>query len=283
MKGKISYIWSIAFAMIIIGCIPDDLPVGKIPQLKSKIVVSSHITSDQSLVIFLTKSVGALDASDDSDIQELIDQITINDALVIVSGNNVSDTLELIDQGLYATASLPLTVGETYHLLVQSPTMGSVTSETVVKGQVVFESLEGNIYDTGYDTLAELRYSFQDPVGRNFYMVNVQRITRDYEPEDFLNPRIFTSLLHDSHFDQQLHTEDLKVFGGRDFMPGDTLGVFLSNISEDYHDFIEVRLDSRYNFADFLGEPANYPTNVQGGLGFFNLYIPDVRILTLGE
>ena len=269
--------------LAMVSCLPEPLPVGNIPQLESKIVVSSQITSDQSVLIFLTRSIGALDASDESELEELLDQITINDALVIISGNAGSDTLLFIGDGVYTSTSLSLEPGQEYELLVESPTMGTVTSATTVKTQVSFESLEGNIYNTGYDTLAHLQYSFTDPSGRNFYMINVQRITTDYEPDDFLNPRIFTSLLHDASFDQQLYADEMKVFGGRDYQPGDTLGVFLSNISEDYYDFMEARLDSRFNLSDFLGEPANYPTNVNGGLGFFNLHIPDVRILILEE
>lgn len=281
MKRLNTSLWIAVIMMT--SCIPDPLPVDSIPQLHSKIVVSSQVTSNQSVIIFLTKSIGALDASDDTDIEDLLDLITINDATVVIKNNTATYTLDFVGEGVYSGTSIPLTEGVEYELVVTSPSMGTATSTTTVKGQVRFESLEGNIYDTGYDTLAHLRYSFRDPAGENFYMINVQRITSEYEPEDFLNPRIFTNLLRDNLFSQQLHTDELKVFGGRDYVPGDTLGVFLSNISEDYHDFIEVRLDSRYNFADFLGEPANYPTNVEGGLGFFNLYIPDVRILTLGE
>jgi hypothetical protein len=87
----------------------------------------------------------------------------------------------------------------------------------------------------------------------------------------------------DKNFDGQLRANELKVFMRRDFVPGDTLVIFLSNISEEYYKFIQLRLDSRFNFAEFLGEPANYPTNIKGGLGFFNLYIPHVEILILND
>ena len=267
----------------VISCIPDPLPVGDIPQLKSKIVVSSQMTSDESIAIFLTKSIGALDANDDSDLQELLDQIAINDAVVTIYNDSFSETLTFSGDGVYTSASISFVEGEEYNLLVESQSMGTVTSKTTVKTQVLFESLEGNIYDTGYDTLAQIRYSFIDPAGKNYYMLNVQRITTDYEVDDFLNPRVFTNLLQDEDFDEQFYFDEMKVFGGRDYMPGDTIGVFLSNITKDYYDFMELRLDSRYNFADFLGEPANYPSNVKGGLGYFNLYIPDVRILVLDE
>lgn len=273
------------FAIIFLSlasCIPDPLLMDEIPQLKPKIVVSTQMATNQTVAIFLTKSIGALDASDDTDIEQLLEQIVINDAQVVIYNDSFADTLLFTGNGVYVSAAIDFEEGDEFKLSIESPSMGKVSSITHVKGQVNFESIEGSIYDTGYDTLAEIRYSFDDPAGRNFYMVNVQRITSEAEPDDFLNPRIFTSLMHDATFDQQTYFEELKVLGGRDFVPGDTLGVFLSNISEEYYDFMKVRLDSRYNFADFLGEPANYPTNVVGGLGYFNLYIPDLRIVILG-
>lgn len=266
-----------------ISCIPEPLSVDEIPQLKPKIVVSSQMGPEQTVVIFLTKSIGALEANEDSDVESLLEQIVINDARVIISSNSFTDTLIFAGSGVYASVSIDFVDGEKYTLSVESPTMGKVTAETEVKSRVPFESLEGSIYDTGYDTLAELRYSFNDPAGRNFYMVNVQRVTSELEVDDFLNPRLFTSLMDDASFDEQRYYEELKVLAGRDFIPGDTLGVFLSNISETYYNFMQLRLDSRFSFADFLGEPANYPSNVTGGLGYFNLHIPDVRILVLNE
>jgi hypothetical protein len=55
----------------------------------------------------------------------------------------------------------------------------------------------------------------------------------------------------------------------------------LASISKPYYDFLKVRSDNRFSFVEFAGEPINYPTNVQGGYGFFNLHTPDVRIFVL--
>lgn len=267
----------------IIGCLPEPLSVDGIPQLKPKIVVSTQLTTDQSLVILLTKSVGALEASDDSDPEELLNQIAINDASVTLHHDDLTYTLTFVSNGLYASTQIPLQAGDDYTLLVESPTMGTVRASTVVHGKVSFDFLDANIFDNGYDTLAEVSYGFTDPVGENFYMFNVQRLTNDVDPEDLLNPEIFIELLNDKPFEGTEYFTRERIVARRDFIPGDTIGVFLSNISEEYFNFMKVRADSRFNFSEFLGEPANYPSNVEGGLGFFNLYIPDVRIVELTE
>lgn len=275
---------AIGFALcMLIGCLPDPLAVDGVPQLRPQIVVSSQVIADQSVVILLTKSVGALEADDDSDIEALLEQIAINDAIVILSSRDFLDTLTWSEQGTYSSVAVPLTAGTEFTLSVKSPSMGSVTATTTVFAKVSFESLEARLYDNGYDTLAEVSFSFNDPPGENFYMFNVQRITQELDVEDLLNPRLFTELFEFHQGDGQLRHANLRVYAGRDFMPNDTLAFFLANVSEQYHSFIKQRQDSRFNFADFLGEPANYPTNITGGLGFFNLYLPDVRILRLEE
>ena len=268
---------------LLISCLPEPLPVDEVPQLKPKIVVSTQLTSDQSLVILLTKSVGALEASEDSDPEELLDQIAVDDASVTLHHADLTYSLTRVSSGLYTSGQIPLEAGDEYTLLVESPTMGTVRASTIVQGKVSFDFLEAQIFYTGYDTLAEVFYGFNDPVGKNFYMFNFQRITSDVEPEDILNPELFTALLNDRSFEGNGYSTQERIVARRDFVPGDTVGIFLSNISKEYFDFMQVRIDSRFNFSDFLGEPANYPSNVEGGLGFFNLYIPDVRILELKE
>lgn len=264
-----------------VSCLPEPLAVDGVPQLKPKIVVSTHVTSDQSLAILLTKSVGALEASEDSDPEALISQVAINDATVTLHHDDITYSLIPLGSGLYTSGQIPLEAGDEYTLIVESTTMGSISATTHVQGMVPFDLLDAQIYDNGYDTLAEITYLFEDPVGKNFYMLNVQRITDDVEPEDMLNPDIHITLMNDKSFEGKEYFSRERILASRDFMPGDTVGIFLSNISEEYFDFMQVRVDSRFNFSDFLGEPANYPSNVEGGLGFFNLYIPDVRILQL--
>jgi hypothetical protein len=58
---------------------------------------------------------------------------------------------------------------------------------------------------------------------------------------------------------------------------GDTIAVSLSNINEEYYRFMKLRIDNRLSFVEFISEPVNYPSNVIGGKGYFNLYLPDVH------
>ena len=44
---------------------------------------------------------------------------------------------------------------------------------------------------------------------------------------------------------------------------------------------MQLRVNNKFGPLEFIGEPLNYPTNVVGGRGYFNLYVPDVRFFIL--
>lgn len=272
-----------ALAVVVPSCIPDPLSLEGIPVVKPQIVVSTQIIPDQSLVVLLTKTFGALDASGDSDPQDLLDQIAVNDALVVISGPESIDTLLSLGNGVYGGLVIPFQGGESYSLYIRSETLGEVTAVTTVAPQVTFDDIEAELYYNGFDdTLAQITHAFVDPAGKNWYMLNVQEVEQEDWMENLLNPRAFTRLLEDISFENEKFQETFRVFP-QDFSPGDTIAVSLSNIDKAYYDFIKMRLDNRFSFVEYLGEPVNYPSNVQGGKGFFNLYVPDVRIFVLEE
>ena len=270
--------WTAVLLLVLSACIPEPLEVDNLPTVQSQIVISSQIIPDQTLVVLLTRTIGALDASDDSDPEDLLEQISVNDAVVFLDGPAGSDTLLALGDGLYGGLVIPLEEGEQYTLRVESETLGEVSATTTVQPQVRFEDLSASLYYNGFnDTLAQITYSITDPAPKNWYMLNVQEVEREDIVENLINPRAFTKLLDDDEFHGSAHSEQFRVFP-RDYQPGDTIAVTLSNISGDYYQFMKLRLDNRFSLVQFLGEPVNYPTNVVGGKGFFNLYVPDVRI-----
>jgi hypothetical protein len=267
--------------MIFTACLPDPLAVDGLPVLKPQIVVSTQMIPDESLVVLLTKSFGALDASDDSDPQEVLDVIAVNDAVVSITGPNSIDTLLFLENGIYGGIAIDFIAGEEYTLKVNSVSLGEVSSTTTVLPQVIFEEIEATLYFDGFDdTLAQVSYRIQDLPEKNWYMLNVTEVDTDDIEEQLLNPRTFSRLIDDADFASPNYEELFRVFP-QEFDKGDTIAVSMSNISREYYDFIEMRLDNRFSLVEFLGEPVNYPSNVKGGKGFFNLYVPDIRFIVL--
>ena len=263
------------------GCLPEPLDVKGLPVVKPQIVVSTQIIPDQSVIVLLTKTFGALDASDDSDPEALLDQIAVNDATVTITGPQGDYELEFLDHGVYGGLVIPFESGESYELHVSSESLGEVSAVTTVKPLVSFDDIKAELFFNGYDdTLAQITYRLSDAAEQNWYMLNVQEVERQDVVENLLNPRAFTRLLDDEDFNGEVHQETFRVFP-RDYIPGDTIAVSLSNISKEYYDFMELRVENRYSFIEYLSEPVNYPSNVKGGKGFFNLYVPDVEFFVL--
>jgi hypothetical protein len=271
----------ISLTLVTASCVPDPLEVNNIPLVEQKIVVSSQLIPGQSVAVLLTKSVGALEANEDQDFEALIEQIAVTDAEVSISGEQgTTQQLTHIGNGIYGAVGLLLEQGNAYTLKVSSPTMGEVQATTTVQSFQPFASADARLYVTGDDTLARVNYVINDPPGKNFYMVNAQRIRRRNYQERLINPPLTTALISDASRDGEALSDQFTVFL-RNTNKGDTLALFLANVSEDYYRFAQIRQDTRFGFIEFISEPINYPTNVKGGLGYFNLYLPDGRLFIL--
>ncbi len=122
-------------------------------------------------------------------------------------------------------------------------------------------------------------YSLNDPQGKNFYMISVHRFSRKQNVSDLLNPRIVTRLTDDAKFHGTHFEESFKTLFQR-FSAGDSIAVVMASVNEDYYEFLKIRND-RFRFSDFSSEPFNYPSNVKGGYGFFNLHAQDIRVFVM--
>ncbi|MFY8036687.1 MAG: DUF4249 domain-containing protein [Cyclobacteriaceae bacterium] len=272
--------WMLLMLAVLSSCIPSPLTVDNIEQLKPKIVVSTQVAPAGTLIVLITRSIGALDAGRGSDPQTLISQITLDSAEVVLKHNGITDILPDLGNGLYGNVNLNLVPGQDYELIVKTKELGEVSAVTQLKAQVPFATVNASLYNSIYDSLAQVSYSLQDPQGPNWYMINVQKYSQANQITSYLNPRVFTRLVRDSIYDGKIVQEEFKVLF-RKFSKGDTVAVFLSNISEEYYGFLKARNDRRYNLSAFASEPLNFNSNVKGGLGYFNLHVPDARIFVL--
>ncbi|MBL7857718.1 MAG: DUF4249 domain-containing protein [Cyclobacteriaceae bacterium] len=261
-------------------CIPEPLSVNGLPVLEPKVVVSSQVIPGTGLVVFVSRTIGALDASENSDPQELIEQIAITDAIVILINDEGRDTLENLGSGFYGGIHTGFEDNEVYELVIENTAFGRVTASTTVMPWVPFDAVTADIIYNEFDSLARITYTLSDPPQENFYMINVQRFSATQELTSLVNPRIFTRLLLDKGFAGEQYTETFNVLF-QEFRPGDSIAVSLTNISKPYYDYLELRNNSRFGFSEFASEPINFPSNVEGGLGWFNLHTPDIRLFEL--
>jgi len=267
-------------AIVVVGCLPEPLPVEDIPKLESKLVISSQMLPRQGLTIVVTKSLGALDAGSDSDPQAVLEQIVVDDAVVTLHYSDRVDTLINVGSGVYEDLTVAWHQDISYTLNVKTESLGEVSSATELVTPVPFDSVHVRLVYSSLDSLLQVNYTLTDPPGKNYYVVSVQGFSNLQDLSSLLNPTIFNHLIEDTEFDgREMHGEFTTFFPR--FSRGDSIAVFLSTVSPEYFTFLQLRNDDEYNLATFASEPLRYPTNVQGGYGFFNLHVPNVRLFRL--
>src|SRR5690606_28916904 len=107
------------------SCIPQPLEVRDLPAPKQEIVVSTQVIPDTTLIVLLTRTIGALDASDNTDFEDLLDKIAVNDAVVMLEGPLRTDTLDFVGSGIYVAPGVVFRAGEHYTLTIKSEAMGT--------------------------------------------------------------------------------------------------------------------------------------------------------------
>ncbi|MFM8832595.1 MAG: DUF4249 domain-containing protein [Cytophagales bacterium] len=280
MKKILQALSVVLAAVTAVSCIPKPLPIDDIASLQPKVTVSSQLLPGNALLVLITKSVSALEAGWGSDPEDVINKAAISDAEVTLSIDDALVTLPSLGSGLYGNIAIDLVPNRDYMLTVKSPELGEVYAITQVKPAITFRTVQARLDKSQFDSTARISYSLQDPPGPNWYMVNVQKFSQSQQITSLLNPRIFTHLRSDSAADGKILEEDFKVLFRR-YKAGDTVAVTMANISKEYYQFLKARFDRRYSAGAFATEPLNYKSNVENGLGFFNVCLPDARVFVL--
>lgn len=272
---------SLLCAVLFASCVPEPLDVDGLVFPETQIVVSSMILPDESVAVLLTRSIGALEASEESDPRKLIADIAINDANVTLMVNDSVYRLKLLQDGVYQGSGIPLAQGSECHLEVVSPVFGKVTATTVVQAPIYFDTVNAVPYANEYNHYwAQVTYTIQDPPSENYYLLNVQEARRKDLVENILKPEAYTRQLEDKSFNAQEFSEGFRAMN-KNFYPGDSIEVSLSNVSLDYFNYVTLRLENKLELVEIFSEPIHYPTNVRGGRGFFTLHLTDVRVIVL--
>lgn len=282
MARKPLFATTVALAAgVLISCVPEPLDVEQLDFPETKIVVSSMILPDRSVAVLLTTSIGALEASQESDPRKLIGDIAINDADVTLTINDSVYRLNLLQDGVYQGIGIPLVAGRECHLRVASNEYGVVTASTIVQAPIYFDTVNAIPYVNEYnDYWAQVSYTIKDPPAPNYYLLNVQEAKRKDLVENILKPEAYTRQVEDKGFDAGEFSEQFRAMNKK-FYPGDSIEVSLSNVSLDYFNYVTLRLENKLDLVEVFSEPIYYPTNVKGGRGFFTLHLTDARVIVL--
>ena len=267
----------------LVGCIPEPHDL-TLEEAETKLVISSQVIPNQVMIVTVSKSFGALSFSNEEDsvTQELLDQLLVTGARVTIAYNGVTDTLWSVSgvPGVYVSVNTPQYLNTQYHLEVHDPATGlSVTSDAEMLERAFLDTIyadTGVVADVPY---VDMTVKFQDLVGDNWYMVNIYSNENDalQQGSPFtLSDDIATEtvLISDKEFSTSQIETTTRLFD----WTNDTMYVSLSNISQEYYDYLNLRKKGENFFTSVVKEPISYPSNVNGGYGYFTTHYPNTRI-----
>lgn len=280
----------LSFLLILISCRPEPLLIS-VPQLESKIVVSSQVVPPNVLLISLSQSFSALQSVEDDSTGDILNQIILKNAAVSLNYAGREDSLLEIDNGFYIGLDIEAIVGSTYQLKVTDSIGRSVSAQTILLPEVEFDSIRPLVERLPEDTIVRIQYSLIDQAGPNWYMLNyysnvsnddssftVSNILGQGNPDGYLG----TDLISDQEFAPDGTFRNERVFFNLD-ADSSVVAISIANISEEYYNYLVLRERAGNIFSQIVSEPINYPTNVEGGLGFFTLHYPSFRFFAISD
>lgn len=287
---KLNYIYIVLCLLVFSQCQPPPLDL-KLDEFEPGVVVASQVLPGEVMFIGLTRSFTALSNAGNNGGGDSADfaNILVDSARVTITHNGDIDTLVKLAPGLFASIKTLDDPGTIYTLNVHDYGLGkSVSATAEMLAKVEFDTIYPVVTKAPEDTSVVFKAEFTDnPSERNFYMINIysrhvldEGLDLNSFFENGSNKVETTRIFSDQDLTSGLNKLDIDVSGAN---VTDSIAVALSNISEEYYDFLKKREKGSNIFAKATNEPINYQTNVKDGYGFFTTHFPDVHYFDLNE
>lgn len=264
------------------GCRPKPLKIN-VESAPEKLVVFTHLIPEQYMIITLSKSFSVLDGINEINVSSLL----VSGATVQVKFNNQTFDFIEINPGIYLSYNEAYEYNQEYELVISSGDH-VVTSKTVMLQKTDFTNCLPQIDKSPADTNIFMNVAFNDiPDKPNWYMINFYAKTNIYSNMDGVNyfengknVTLQTILVSDKEF-AGTYSNKVKLEG---ISPQDSVVVTLSNINEQYFNYLKIRSSNGGNILNQLNmEPISHPSNITNGYGFFNAHFPDIKYFDLSQ
>lgn len=277
---KTLLIVSAFIAMTFASCLPPTIDIDVEPAPPT-LCIASLVLGNNGVVVGLTRSYSPLERPPESDTlsDDLMEQILVTGATVTISYGAQTDTLTELAPGIYSNIFTTITEGETYTLRAVDPQMNlSVYAVTTMRPDVALDTVYPFIVRNNPDTMVYFHYKLRDNTSiGNYYVINfIKKVQGD---SAFDINSIFAAgsnevltefeLLDDQAFENGILEKDVRIFSAG---PTDTVAVTVSEISKGYYEFLSALKRSSSIFNQLTGEPITYPSNVEGGHGYFTMH-----------
>lgn len=285
--GQKLALWLFPFAMLTIqlSCVPEDLLIEVAPA-KPQMVISSQVIPGGTMVVFVTRSFSALEGNDDSLSSAFLDKIIVENAEASITFNGTEELLEPIEDvaGIYVSDSgLDFENSEIRLDVFDPSTNESIHATTRVLPRISPDSVAFFEHIEDKDTTHSIYFSFTDPQDiDNWYALNV------FDPGSFAegissnplsfvgedNGTFYEELITDQLFEKPVFEKTIEL---EELIRSDTIAFLFTNISEGYFRFLDSRQRTGGIISSATSEPINHPTNIVGGLGYFNAQNPSIK------
>lgn len=275
-------------AVFAASCLPPSIDIDVTPA-PPKLCIASLVLGNNGIVVGLTRSYSPLEKNPDADTltDDLVEQILVSGATVTISYGAQTDTLYEVAPGVYSNLLTTITEGETYTLRAYDPQMNlSAQAVTVMRPDVEPDTVYPYIVRDA-DTMVFFHYKLRDNTAtENYYVINFIKKVQGDSAFDINNVfaagsnEVLTEfeLLDDQTFQNGVLEEDVHIFSAGQH---DTVAISVSEISKGYYEFLTAMKRSSSIFNQLTGEPITYPSNVEGGHGYFTMHRTNTELFDL--
>lgn len=293
MQQRINMKYLIPFflsGLLLVNCRPEPIDIDVKPAAE-KLVLCSQIVPNNIMVVGVTRSFSPLDSGGNQDTlqNDFLSRILVADAIVTVTHPGGTDTLFMLTPGVYASVNVLLEDYGTYIVHAKDPSTGEeVSAITELLPRERFDSIQPFVKVVDGDSLPFIHYELTDLTSTEDYYVacyyRKSQFTSSFDLNNYFsrgtNELNGFDLISDQDFDQNGKlSRDQELNVNLD----DTIACTISHITKGYYEFLTAYKRSSSLFNQLSGEPINYPTNVEGGYGYFNAHIPDVRFFMMAD
>lgn len=266
------------------GC-ERDIEI-ELDDFEDKIIVEGYIESDQLARVFLSRNIGFFDAIG----IQIIDDIVVDDAVVVITQGGLRDTCELIFSSdnippyYYRGTSIIGQENRRYGLEIYADNK-VLTASTLIPRVNPLDSLwwyADELHYNEVDSVGPIRYQYTDPdtLG-NYYRLYYRRLQIDNIPfaasGAIRSDRIVNGLTYESdiyrgrtYSERYLIDPNEEIEDKRRFVPGQVVEIYWNAISLETYEFWQSLRDNEA--TDAFGSSSNLQSNIEGGIGIWGGY-----------
>lgn len=253
-----TFIALLAIIVVLLTACEKEITID-LPPIEKELVVECYLTPGYPYVLSLSETVSYFD---------LIDLPVIEDALVIISHNGMSDTLQYLDTiGVYFSNRIVIP-GDTGNYSLEVIDVAGNRTATASAKMLPIIPIDTVIYIKNDSAEASvLTYFTDNPITSNYYKYYVAHLG-DSAPD---------SLLSRSFSDIVFSGQTTVTGTGYDYPLSSDVLVRLYNISREYYDFLETSERASFAASGSFARPARIISNIDGGIGIFTVLSYDER------